>query len=74
MAGPLSLKEPYHSDEFAFLKGIARAELKVPITGAYTIADWSFDEHYFQDHDLNVAHAVRKARRHGPMLRRWEGP
>jgi 5-methyltetrahydropteroyltriglutamate--homocysteine methyltransferase len=64
VAGPISLKEPYHSDEFAFLKGIARAELKVPITGAYTIADWSFDEQYFQDHDLNVAHAVRKARRH----------
>jgi 5-methyltetrahydropteroyltriglutamate--homocysteine methyltransferase len=64
VTGPISLKEPYHSDEFAFLKGIARAELKVPITGAYTIADWSFDEHYFQDHDLNLAHALRKSRRH----------
>jgi 5-methyltetrahydropteroyltriglutamate--homocysteine methyltransferase len=64
VTGPISLKEPYHRDEFAFLKEIARAELKVPITGAYTIADWSFDERYFQDHDLNLAHALRKQRRH----------
>jgi 5-methyltetrahydropteroyltriglutamate--homocysteine methyltransferase len=64
VTGPISLKEPYHSDEFAFLKEIAQAELKVPITGAYTIADWSFDERFFQDHDLNVAHAKRTAERH----------
>lgn len=61
--GPLSLKEPYHNEEFAFLKPIARAELKVPITGAYTIADWSFDEHHFEDHDLHHRHAERKAER-----------
>ena len=64
VTGPISLTEPYHSDEFAFLKGEARAELKVPITGAYTIADWSFDEHYFSDHDLSRPHQDRKAARH----------
>jgi len=64
VTGPISLKEAYHNDEFAFLKDIARSELKVPITGAYTIADWSFDEHYFQDHDMSHAHAERKAKRH----------
>jgi 5-methyltetrahydropteroyltriglutamate--homocysteine methyltransferase len=63
VTGEISLKEPYHNDEFAFLKGIARAELKVPITGAYTIADWSFDERYFKDHDMSHHHAERKARR-----------
>lgn len=63
VVGPISLKEPYHSEEFAFLKGVARAELKAPITGAYTIGDWSFDEHYFTDHDLRVPHAERKAER-----------
>jgi 5-methyltetrahydropteroyltriglutamate--homocysteine methyltransferase len=62
--GPISLTEPYHSEEFAFLKGVAEAELKVPITGAYTIADWSFDERYFRDHDMSHAHAERKAKRH----------
>jgi 5-methyltetrahydropteroyltriglutamate--homocysteine methyltransferase len=64
VTGPLSLKEPYHSEEFGFLRDIAKAELKVPITGAYTIADWSFDEHYFTDHDMSHAHSERKAKRH----------
>jgi 5-methyltetrahydropteroyltriglutamate--homocysteine methyltransferase len=65
VTGPISLTEPYHSDEFRFLKDVAQAELKVPITGAYTIADWSFDEYYFQDHDMSHAHAERTAKRHG---------
>jgi 5-methyltetrahydropteroyltriglutamate--homocysteine methyltransferase len=63
VTGPISLKEPYHSEEFAFLKEIAQAELKVPITGAYTIADWSFDERYAGERDLRVPHATRKSGR-----------
>jgi 5-methyltetrahydropteroyltriglutamate--homocysteine methyltransferase len=63
VVAPISLKEPYHNEEFAFLKDVARAELKVPITGAYTIGDWSFDERYFSQHDLRVPHAERKAAR-----------
>jgi 5-methyltetrahydropteroyltriglutamate--homocysteine methyltransferase len=63
VTGPISLKQPYHNDEFGFLKGLARSVLKVPITGAYTIADWSFDERYFTDHDMTTPHALRKARR-----------
>ena len=65
VVGPIALKEPYHNEEFAFLKDVARAELKVPITGAYTIGDWSFDERYFTEHDLRVPHAERKALRKG---------
>jgi 5-methyltetrahydropteroyltriglutamate--homocysteine methyltransferase len=66
VTGPISLKEPYHNDEFAFLKSVAQADLKVPITGAYTIADWSFDEHYLKDdgNHGSTSHAARKARRH----------
>jgi 5-methyltetrahydropteroyltriglutamate--homocysteine methyltransferase len=63
VVGPISLKEPYHNDEFAFLKEIATAELKVPITGAYTIADWSFDERHAGEPDLRTPHAERKAAR-----------
>jgi 5-methyltetrahydropteroyltriglutamate--homocysteine methyltransferase len=63
VVGPISLKEPYHNDEFAFLKEIATAELKVPITGAYTIADWSFDERHAGEPDLRIPHAQRKAAR-----------
>ncbi len=32
--------------EFNFIKANTAHEIKVPITGPYTIADWSFNEHY----------------------------
>jgi len=41
-----SLIKPYHVEEFEFVKRKARREIKVPITGPYTLADWSFDEFY----------------------------
>jgi 5-methyltetrahydropteroyltriglutamate--homocysteine methyltransferase len=63
VAGPISLEEPYHNDEFGFLRGVAEADLKVPITGAYTLADWSYDERYFTDTDLTAPIASRKASR-----------
>jgi 5-methyltetrahydropteroyltriglutamate--homocysteine methyltransferase len=63
VSGPISVREAYHNEEFAFLRDTAKAVLKVPITGAYTIADWSFDERYFQDHDLSHAHAARRDKR-----------
>lgn len=63
VVGPVSLREPYHNDEFAFLKSVAKADLKVPITGAYTLIDWSFDEHYFTETSLLVPAAERRAAR-----------
>ena len=36
----------YHLDEFEFVKANAKREIKVPITGPYTIAEWSFNEYY----------------------------
>ncbi len=44
--GPVGLTAPYHLDEFEFLRQEARRPLKVPVTGAYTLADWSWNEHY----------------------------
>jgi 5-methyltetrahydropteroyltriglutamate--homocysteine methyltransferase len=44
--GPVSLQEPYHNEEFSFLQSVAKARLKIPITGAYTLAVWSYDEHH----------------------------
>ena len=41
-----SLKTPYHLSEFLFLKNKTERELKVPITGAYTLAEWSYNEFY----------------------------
>jgi 5-methyltetrahydropteroyltriglutamate--homocysteine methyltransferase len=42
------LREPYHIDEFLFNKRHATRPLKVPITGPYTLADWSLDEYYIK--------------------------
>ena len=61
--GPVRLKSPFHNAEFSYIRSVARAELKVPATGAYTIADWSFDEHYAQDGDLLRPAAERRAER-----------
>ena len=44
VVGPISLGSPFHNAEFSYLTSVAEAELKIPVTGAYTIADWSFDE------------------------------
>lgn len=46
VAPPRSPK-PYHTEEWALAQATARKHLKVPVTGAYTLMDWSFDEHYF---------------------------
>jgi len=40
------LIKPYHLDEFLFVKSKAKRRVKIPITGPYTLADWSFDEYY----------------------------
>ena len=63
VTGPISLAEPYHSEEFSFVRSVAGADLKVPITGAYTIADWSFDERYLTETDLTAPARTRQARR-----------
>ncbi len=38
--------KPYHLNEFVFVKQQAKRQVKVPITGPYTIAEWSFNEYY----------------------------
>jgi 5-methyltetrahydropteroyltriglutamate--homocysteine methyltransferase len=62
VTGPIGLRVPYHNEEFSFVRDVARAELKVPITGAYTISDWSFDERYFTDTDLGAPGRPKRRR------------
>jgi len=40
------LEHPYHVEEFDFVRRHARAEPKLPLTGPYTLADWSYNEYY----------------------------
>lgn len=44
--GPVSLKAPYHDKEYKLLQAAAVRPVKVPVTGPYTLAVWSFDERY----------------------------
>lgn len=41
-----SFTKPWHIEELIRLQGITKKPIKVPITGAYTIGAWSYDEHY----------------------------
>lgn len=42
----VGFREPYHLKEFLFVKKQAKRKIKVPVTGPYTIAEWSFNEYY----------------------------
>jgi 5-methyltetrahydropteroyltriglutamate--homocysteine methyltransferase len=46
--GEPHLGEPYHLDEYLFVRDRARKAVKVPLTGAYTLADWSYNEYYLR--------------------------
>lgn len=42
----IGLERPYHTEEFDFVRAHAHGVPKLPITGPYTLADWSYNEHY----------------------------
>ncbi|MCL4344596.1 MAG: hypothetical protein M1291_06600 [Thaumarchaeota archaeon] len=46
VVGEVKYRTNYHLDEFLFVKSIAERVPKVPVTGAYTIMDWSYNEYY----------------------------
>jgi 5-methyltetrahydropteroyltriglutamate--homocysteine methyltransferase len=43
---PPRFARPIHLDEFEFVKKHTKKEIKIPITGPYTVVDWSFNEYY----------------------------
>jgi 5-methyltetrahydropteroyltriglutamate--homocysteine methyltransferase len=55
------LVKPYHVEEFKYAQSHARKSLKVPLTGAYTLADWSYDE-YYAGQVLEIGSAGGRAR------------
>jgi 5-methyltetrahydropteroyltriglutamate--homocysteine methyltransferase len=63
VTGPISLRAPYHESEYRLLSSAARAPVKVPVTGPYTLAVWSFDEHYLPAADATIPGAARRVRR-----------
>ena len=59
--GPVGLKAPYHVEEFRFARERATRPLKVPVTGAYTLADWSWNEFYLRQRPGWKGPKVRRA-------------
>ncbi len=54
-----SLEAPIDVQEYRFASALAGRRLKVPFTGAYTIADWSYDEHYGRERAVGAAEPGR---------------
>ena len=44
----VGLARPYHLEELEYISQHAKRKVKVPITGPYTLADWSFNEYYLK--------------------------
>jgi len=42
----VGFRSPYHLDEFNYVSREAKKPIKIPITGPYTLAEWSFNEFY----------------------------
>src|SRR5918998_1523303 len=58
------VESTYDLEEFEFVRHNTDRIVKVPFTGAYTIVDWSYDEHYARDGTTLGAAAQRaEARR-----------
>jgi 5-methyltetrahydropteroyltriglutamate--homocysteine methyltransferase len=63
VTGPITLRKPYHNQEFRLLQAAALRPVKVPVTGPYTLAVWSCDERYLGLADLTVPLAERRRQR-----------
>src|SRR5215212_9597256 len=57
------VEKAYDLEEFEFVRSHTDRTVKVPFTGAYTIMDWSYDEHYAKDTMLGGAAQRAEARR-----------
>jgi 5-methyltetrahydropteroyltriglutamate--homocysteine methyltransferase len=58
-----SVDEPQDVDEFRFVAAHTDRIVKVPLTGAYTMVDWSYDEHYSHEGALGAGAEHRYAGR-----------
>ncbi|MGP6239083.1 methionine synthase [Cuniculiplasma sp. SKW4] len=55
VTGPIGRRESLHGNELEFLLKNTKEKLKIPITGPYTMMDWSFNEYYASRYDLAIS-------------------
>ncbi|MGH9910614.1 MAG: hypothetical protein ACRD32_08235, partial [Nitrososphaerales archaeon] len=56
----VAYKTDFHLEEFKFVKDSSNRTIKVPVTGPYTLADWSYNEYYDSKEEfvIDLAHNV----------------
>ena len=54
------VEKPYHLKEYQTIAGFATRPVKIPITGAYTLVDWSFDEYYLQQVPIGTREGLQR--------------
>ncbi len=57
------VEEAHDVEEFRFVTEHTDRQVKVPLTGAYTMVDWSYDEHYGRGSRLGASAEDRHAAR-----------
>jgi 5-methyltetrahydropteroyltriglutamate--homocysteine methyltransferase len=58
-----SVPGPQDIEEFEFVSAHTDCRVKVPLTGAYTMVDWSYDEHYSHEGALGASAERRREAR-----------
>ena len=53
----LERSRPFHIDEVEFVAGSSKKPIKVPVTGPYTMMDWSFNDFYSNRRELAMEFA-----------------
>jgi 5-methyltetrahydropteroyltriglutamate--homocysteine methyltransferase len=61
VVGEVKRIRPIYVQEFRLIKNIARKELKVPITGAYTLADWTLNDYYLKKY-FTTSSSIKEAK------------
>ncbi|MBI2078608.1 MAG: hypothetical protein HYT80_09625 [Euryarchaeota archaeon] len=67
VVGPVKPTEIYHLEELKTIRKYATKPVKIPITGAYTLMDWSFDEYFVgkvKQNGRRRREVLNEARRH----------
>ncbi len=68
----MDIKESYHSDELKFLLSQNYENIKVPVTGPYTMMDWSFNEHYHDRYETAMAFAELLNKEMKDLKKLWD--
>jgi len=55
IVAPVRYRDEWAVDDFTYLRGITDKDIKVPLTGPYTMAEWCFNECYGSKRELVIA-------------------